>query len=101
MTSTIIPAQPGWYLLFPSMYGGGADFEDTDLEAVIAWRIDTETNGAGDQSHMVTAIYAGGGAETAWMVGPNGNVNDGHTYTFPDVAAAITHIRREKEGGET
>ncbi|MBH0112730.1 hypothetical protein I5E68_07165 [Novosphingobium sp. YJ-S2-02] len=96
MTTTVIPAQPGWFILHPSMYKGtDEDFAPTDLTAILAWRIvvtDMQRQDGTPFSHTEAyPITCQGEFDDFLVVAPDGSVSstDCQYETFEHAIDAI------------
>lgn len=93
MSFVIIPAQPGWAVLYPSLYADGDPFHPSDLEPIIAWRVETEKTRKGDLFSSATPITADMEADDYMVVRPDGVVIQQDLQTFKNVQQAIEWVR--------
>lgn len=99
-TTTIIPAHPGWFVLYPSMYENDRAFDKADLHPIIAWRVETTTfqliggdrKGQFQSNDDATPVVAGGLSSDWMVVTPTGTVEDPHVATYDTVEKAIEAI---------
>lgn len=102
---TVIPAQPGYKLLWRSMV------EDCDYEVtiesmdptwfsdVVGWRVDTFARPNGDIYSFVEALTHEDSIEAEHaIIRPDGVVEVPHATTLPDLAAYIKYVKDNPNG---
>lgn len=102
---TVIPAQPGYKLLWRSMV------EDSEVEVtpdiidrtwvsdIVGWRVDTFLRPNGDVYSFVEALTHEDSVEAEYaIIRPDGVVEVPHTTTLPDLAAYIKFLKDNPNG---
>lgn len=104
INTTVIPAQPGYKLLWQSLV------EDSDVVAVdmidatwfsdiVGWRVDTFMRPNGDVYSFVEALTHEDSVEAEYaIIRPDGTVEVPHTTTLPDLAAYIKYVKDNSNG---
>lgn len=89
---TVVPAQPGYRLIFGEF--GGTDFHLGDCE-VIAWRVETFTTHDNEELRSsVTPLDPSGDSSALAVLTPNGRVDEFCAATYESYEAFLAAKRQ-------
>jgi hypothetical protein len=99
---TVIPAQPGYWLLYRSLIEGDTKAEEVKAswyDDVIAWRIETFERDNGEIYSFVDAIIREGCVTTDYAIlRPDGYFDIPHSHTCENLEEYVKHVNGEANG---
>lgn len=102
---TVVPAQPGYMLLWRSMVEDSEcevtveSMDPTWFSTIVGWRVDTFMRPNGDVYSFVEALTHEDSVEAPYaIIRPDGVVEVPHEITLPNLAAYIKHVKGDLNG---